>query len=87
MREKKWVRVYKFFEGLQGEELGAILKENNISARIISRSDSAFDGIFKPSIGEGIIEVMEDYVEQAKRIIADYEKQKGQQSRLEDNSG
>jgi len=77
MKEKKWVRVYKFFESLQGEELEAILKENNIPARIISRSDSAFDGIFRPSIGEGIIEVVQDCVEQAKGIIADYEKQKG----------
>ena len=77
MKRKKWVRVYKFFDSLQAEELETILKENNIPVKVISRYDSAFNGIFKPSIGEGVIEVMQDYLEQAKIIIADYEKQKG----------
>ena len=64
-----WIKVYKFFDKLQADELENILTDNNIPARCIFRHDSAFPGVFKPSIGEGVIEVKETYVEQARRII------------------
>lgn len=76
MKEEKWIRVYKFFDSLQGEELEQILKDNNIPVRLISRYDSVFDSIFRPQNGEGIIEIMQSFIEQAQRIIADYEKLK-----------
>ena len=75
MKEEKWVTVYKFYDVLLGQQLEKILKENNIPVSIISRQDSAYDGIFKSSIGEGILQVKDDYVKEAEQIIAEFEKE------------
>jgi hypothetical protein len=75
MKEEKWITVYKFYDVLTGQRLEKILKENNIPVSIISRQDSAYDGIFKSSIGEGILQVREDYVKKAEQIIAEFEKE------------
>ena len=75
MKEEKWVTIYKFYDVLLGQQLEKILKENNIPVSIISRQDSAYDGIFKSSIGEGILQVKDDYAKEAKQIIAEFEKE------------
>jgi len=73
---KKWVTVCKIFDTIEGQKLEAILNEHNIPVIIIPRQDSAFDGIFKSSIGEALLQVREDYVEEAKKIVVDFEKKK-----------
>ena len=75
MKEEKWVTIYKFYDVLLGQQLEKILKENNMPVSIISRHDSAYDGIFISSIGEGILQVKDDYVKEAKQIIAEFEKE------------
>ena len=75
MKEEKWVTVYKFYDVLLGQQLEKILKEHNIPVSIISRQDSAYDGISKSSIGEGILQVKDDYVKEAKQIIAEFKKE------------
>lgn len=76
MEDKKWVTIYKFYDALEAQELEAVFNENSIPHKIISREDSAFDGLFKPSIGSGILQVREDHVEQSKGIISEYERRK-----------
>lgn len=75
---EKWVMIYTFFDILEGKELESLLKGNNIPTNLISRQDSAFDGLFKHSIGEGIIQVREDYVIKAKTIVDDFKKNREQ---------
>ena len=76
MKHYRWIKVYKFFDKLQADELEQILVNNNIPVRVVIRQDSVFPGVFKPSIGEGIIEVRQAYVEQAQCIIDEYLNQK-----------
>lgn len=71
---EKWVTIYTFYDILEGKELEAILKDNSILAKLISRQDSAFDGVFKQSVGEGIIQVREESVTKANEIINDFKK-------------
>jgi tetratricopeptide (TPR) repeat protein len=71
--EKKWITVYKYFDVLEGQRLEGALKKQNIPVMNISRQDSAFDGIFGSAIGAGVLRVREDFLEQAKEIIALFE--------------
>ncbi len=75
MKEKKWVTVYKIYDVLAGQRLEKILRENNIPVNIISRRDSAYNGALTMSIGEGVVQVREDYVQEAKQIIAEFNKE------------
>lgn len=73
--EKKWITVYKYFDVLEGQRLGEVLKAENILFKNISRHDSAFDGVFVATIGAGVIQVREDYIETARKIVSDFEKE------------
>lgn len=74
VEEKKWITVYKYFDSLEGQLLEEQLRSNNILVKNVSRQDTAFDGIFLSSIGEGILQVREDYLEQAEKIIVSFKK-------------
>jgi len=76
--EEKWITIYTYYDIFEVQELEFILKENHIPIKIISREDTAFDGIFKSEIGQGVFQVREDFVDTAKKIIEQYttEKQK-----------
>lgn len=78
---KNWVAVHKCFDILEVQELEQILKDHNIPVVVVSRQDSAFDGLFKASIGEAVLQVREDYEDEAKRLIADFKKEIKQQSK------
>ena len=69
---KDWVTVYTFFDDLQAPQLEAILKENNIPVDVFYYQATSVFSIFQPSIGKGEIRVREDYVEVAKKIIAEF---------------
>ena len=71
---KDWITIHNFFDILEAQQLEQILKEHNIPVAIISRQDSAFDGLFKSSIGEGVLQVRKDCVKEAKKILADFKK-------------
>ena len=73
MDEKQWITIYKYFDTLEGRELEATLQDNNIPVVNISRKDTAYDGAFKASLGEGELKVREDFIEYAKNIVADFE--------------
>jgi hypothetical protein len=73
--DKKWVAVYRFEDTLVGDILVAMLKEHNIPSVVISNQDSVYCGLFSKSIKQGVIEVREDYAEEARKIIADFEAQ------------
>ncbi len=72
--EKEWVTIYKYFDIFEEQKLEEVLKARNIVFKNISRHDSAFDGIFAATIGAGVIQVREDFVEQAKKIVIDFER-------------
>ncbi len=74
--KSRWVKVYTFYEIFEQQTLEELLQKNGISAQCISRDDSAYDGLFKASIGLGIIRVPQEFAEEAKEIIASFEKEK-----------
>ncbi len=75
MKEKrKWVIAYKYFDFLEGQCLEEELKSYNVSVKNFSYQDTAFDGIFVPFRGKGVLEVREDCLEQARGIIENFEK-------------
>ncbi len=69
---KKWIKIYTIFDDLEAPQLEAILKENNISVDVFYYQATSVYSIFQPSIGKGEIKVLEDDVEEAKRIIAEF---------------
>ncbi len=76
-RDRNWVAVYRFSDNLAGHTLEVMLKERNIPSAVVSLYDSAYDGLLnKAPYGAGVIKVREDYVEEARKIIADFETQR-----------
>lgn len=73
---KKWIKIYTIFDDLEGPQLEAILKENNIPVDVFYYQATSVYSIFQPSIGKGEIKVREEDVEAAKKIIAEF---KGEQ--------
>jgi len=73
---KEWVNIYTFFDDLEAPQIEAILKENNIPVDVFCYQATSVYSIFQPSIGKGEIRVREDYVEEAKKLIAEF---KGEQ--------
>jgi len=69
---KKWIKIYTIFDDLEAPQLEAILKENNIPVDVFYYQATSVYSIFQPSIGKGEIRVREDYVEEAKKIIAEF---------------
>ena len=65
-----WIKVYTFFEDLEAPQLEAILKENNIPVDVFYYQATSVYSVFQPLVGKGEIRVREDYVEEAKKIIA-----------------
>ena len=75
MVSKEWVTVYTFFDDLEAPRLELILKENNIPVDVFYYQATSVFSIFQPSIGKGEIKVREDYLEEAKKIIAEFNSQ------------
>ncbi|MCK4912391.1 MAG: DUF2007 domain-containing protein [Candidatus Omnitrophica bacterium] len=71
---KKWVNIYTIFDDLEGPQLEAMLKENNIPVEVLYHQATSVYSIFQPSIGKGEIRVREDYVEEAMRLITEFKK-------------
>ncbi len=69
---KKWINVYTIFDDLEAPQLEAILKENNIPVDVFYYQATSVFSVFQPSIGKGEIRVREDYVEEAKKLIAEF---------------
>ncbi len=72
---KKWVKVYTIFDDLEAPQLEAILKENDIPVDVFYYQATSVYSIFQPSIGKGEIRVREDYLEEAKKIIAEFKQE------------
>jgi len=72
---RKWVVIHEFFNILEAQRLEAVLRENNLPVNVIFREDSAFAGVFKPALGEGVIMVREDCAEEARKVIEDFNKE------------
>ena len=75
IRNKKWLKVYTIFDDIEGQRLEIILKGNNIPIDIFYYQAHSVYRLYQPSVGKGEIRVREDYLKEAKRIIADYEKE------------
>ena len=73
MEDKKWIKVYRIDDPVKAKLLESLLKENHIPIDVYTYLDPDVirSGI---SLGKGVIRVREDYVEQAKKIIDDFEK-------------
>jgi len=69
---KEWINVYTIFDDLEAPQLEAILKENNIPVDVFYYQATSVFSVFQPSIGKGEIRVREDYVEEAKKLIAEF---------------
>lgn len=69
---ENWINVYTFFDGLEAPQIEAILKENNIPVDVFYYQATSVYSAFQPSIGKGEIKVIESYVEEAKKIIAEF---------------
>ena len=78
MEQGKWITVYKFYDVLEAQELDALFKQSSIPARIISRQDSAFGVLLKAWIGLGVFQVKENDVNESKKIISEFEKDRKQ---------
>lgn len=72
---KKWIKVYTIFDDLEAPQLEAILKENDIPVDVFYYQATSVYSIFQPSIGKGEIRVREDYLEEAKKIIAEFKQE------------
>jgi len=70
--DKKWINIYTIFGELEGPQLEAMLKENNIPVDVFYYQATSVFSIFQPSIGKGEIRVREDYVEEAMKLIAEF---------------
>ena len=71
---KRWVSVYVFFDEVDKGYLEGLFEQNKIPFRITSRLGAAYKSAFKSSQGLGELTVREDYVEEAQRIISDFER-------------
>jgi hypothetical protein len=82
----KWAIVYKYFDVLEGQQLEAVLKAQHIPVMNILHQDTAFDGIFTFAIGAGILKVREDFFEQAKQVVAEFEREQREIAKQEPES-
>lgn len=73
--DKEWINIYTIFDELEGPRLEAMLKENNIPVDVFYYQATSVFSIFQPTIGKGVIRVREEHVEEAKKIIADFNSQ------------
>lgn len=69
---KEWVNIYTIFDDLEGPQLAAILKENDIPVDVLYYQATSIYSIFQPTIGKGEIRVREDYVEEAQKLITEF---------------
>jgi len=70
--DKEWINIYTIFDELEGPQLEAMLKENNIPVDVFYYQATSVFSIFQPTIGKGVIRVREDYVEEAMKLIAEF---------------
>ena len=70
--DKEWINIYTIFDELEGPQLEAMLKENNIPVDVFYYQATSVFSIFQPTIGKGVIRVREDYVEEAMELIVEF---------------
>jgi len=75
MENKKWVEIFTIYDLVQANAIEALLRERDIPVSVHHYDGSHIFAVYSPTVGKGEIRVPEEYVDEAKRIIADFKKE------------
>ncbi len=70
----QWVKVGTVENRFEGDRISQVLHEAGISFLIKSFLDTAYDGLYIPQKGWGIVRVSEKDKEEAERLISEVKK-------------
>jgi Putative prokaryotic signal transducing protein len=69
-----WVKVGTVENRFEGDRISQVLQEAGIPFLIKSFLDTAYDGLFIPQKGWGVVMVSEKHREEAERLISEVKK-------------
>lgn len=71
---EKWVKAGIVENRFEGDRISQVLREAEIPFMIRSFLDTAYDGLYIPQKGWGMVMVPEDWLSEAERIIQEVKK-------------
>ncbi len=71
---EKWVKAGIVENRFEGDRISQVLREAEIPFMIRSFMDTAYDGLYIPQKGWGMVMVPEDWLSEAERIIQEVKK-------------
>jgi len=71
---EQWVKVGTVENRFEGDRISQVLREAEISFLIKSFLDTAYDGLYIPQKGWGIVMVSKKHQEEAERLISEVKK-------------
>jgi len=71
---EQWVKAGTVENRFEGDRISQVLREAEISFLIKSFLDTAYDGLYIPQKGWGIVMVSQKHQEEAERLISEVKK-------------